>query len=252
MMDRDAVIAKYHDRLNMSKPISDSNLMVLIAGFIASIASNDPIKLFHAELVLLREGHSDQDIGNTLLPVYRDEIRKQTANRKLPKELAMELTKLMIDFESGLFHRLAAGTGKREPKLLERDILELRQSIAEAYQAYWENSDLTVYTGDLKNVTRHKIISAIDAMMKWNNNPYNKKYEIGVQTIRKITGCKDQYIREVFVRYQSTIKAHNTLYNTQKRGRYNNDEAIKYCIDRLESIHGIPLKQADRSDEEED
>jgi hypothetical protein len=251
-MDRDTVIAKYRDRLNMSKPISDSNLMVLVAGFIKYIASNDPVNLFQAELVLLREGYNDQDIGKTLLPVYREEIGKQIASGKLSKKLAMEMRKLMLDFEEGVLHRPVTGTGKREPELLERDILELRQSIAEAYQAYWENSDLTVYTGDLRNVTRHKIISAIDAMMKWNNNPYNKKYEIGVQTIRKITGCKDQYIREIFARYQSIIKAHNTLYNTQKRGRYNNDEAIKYCADRLESIHGIPLKQTDQSDEQED
>jgi hypothetical protein len=248
-MDRDTVIAKYRDRLNTSKPISNSNLMVLVAGFIKSIALNDPVNLFQAELELLREGHSDRDIGNSLLPVYREEIGKQTASGKLSKELAMELVKLMFDFESGLVHRPAAGTGKREPELIERDILELRQTLAEAYRVYWENSELTVHAEDLRNVTRHKIICAIDGMMKWNNNAYNEKYEIGVQTIHKITGCKDQYIREIFERYQSFIKAHNSLYNRQKRGRYNNDEAIKYCVDRLESIHGIPLKHADRSDE---
>lgn len=248
-MDRDAVISQYRDRLDMSKPITNSNLMVLVDGFIKSIASDDPIKLFYAELALLREGYGDQDIGSTLLPVYREEIGKQMAGGILAKQLVMDVLKLMLDFEAGFFHRPGTTISKRDPELIERDILDLQQSLAEAYRAYWENSELTVYVEDLKNVTRRKIICAIDGMMKWNNNPYNKKYEIGVQTIYKITGCQDQYIREVFERYQSSINVHNGRHNTQKRGRYKNDEAIKYCVDRLESVHGIPLKQADQSDE---
>jgi hypothetical protein len=242
-MDRDTVISQYRERLNMSKPLTNSNLMFLVAEFTKSIASNEPTSLFQAELALLREGYNDQDIGNILLPVYREEISKQIVNGTLSNDLVMDLRRLMVDFETAFFLRpMATAVRNREPELIERDILDVRRDLAELYQAYWDNSELTIYTGDLKNATRRKIICAIDGMMKWNNNPDNRKYEIGVQTIHKITGSKDLYIREIFERYQSSIMMHNSKHNTKKRGRYNNDEAIRYCIDRLESIHGFPSK----------
>jgi hypothetical protein len=242
-MDRDTVISQYRERLNMSKPLTNSNLMFLVAEFAKSIASNEPTSLFQAELALLREGYNDQDIGNILLPVYREEIGKQIANGTLSNDLVMDLRRLMVDFETAFLLRpMATVVRNREPELIERDILDVRRELAELYQAYWDNSELTIYTGDLKNATRRKIICAIDGMMKWNNNPDNRKYEIGVHTIHKITGSKDLYIREIFERYQSSIMIHNRKHNTKKRGRYNNDEAIRYCIDRLESIHDFPSK----------
>jgi hypothetical protein len=235
---RQSVIDRFRQRIRLNgtgTPISadhpkldQSDLEILVMGFVDKLAEFRPNAkkqiqaLCEAEIALLSEGYSLATIAKDYLPLYHEIIATAVADGFLPSS-------------KGSSEHWAIGYLNYAPVVTTTTTTTTTTTIvgppALCQQTLRKQHEHQLHTPPAaENRVESKILSAIEAIMLWNQQ-HPEKFAISQSLIQKATGCNIPAIKATIAKQSALIQQHFLslgFYQPPTNQRRNTEAVIAF------------------------